>query len=77
MNLYKTTFWSAIATIFRFLTGLITTKIVAIYLGPTGIALYGNFTNVACILTAFSNGAISNGIVKNIAGFSEEFLPRK
>ena len=46
MNLVKTSFWSAIATVFKILSGLITTKIMAVFIGPGGVALLGNFTNI-------------------------------
>lgn len=72
MNLYKTTFWNGIATVFKILTGLVTTKIVAVYLGTTGLALYGNFMNIAGIFTAFSNGGISTGVVKYVAEYVNE-----
>lgn len=72
MNLFKTTFWNGIATIFKILTGLVVTKIVAIFLGPTGVALLGNFNNISGVFTAFSNGAISNGIVKYLAEYRGE-----
>lgn len=70
MNLFKTTFWNGIATVFRMLTGLVTTKIIAIFLGPQGVALLGNFNNIVSMVASFSNGAISNGIVKYIAEYS-------
>ena len=69
MNLFKTSFWSAISTVFRMLAGIVTSKILAIYIGPTGIALLGNFNNIVGILTTFSNGAISSGITKYISQY--------
>lgn len=72
MNLMKTSFWSAISTVFKLLAGLITTKIMAIFIGPAGVALFGNFTNIIGMLTTFSNGAISLGVTKYIAEFGTE-----
>lgn len=72
MNLFKTSFWSAISTIVKILAGLITTKIMAIFVGPTGVALLGNFTNITGILTTFANGAIGSGITKYISEFESE-----
>ncbi len=67
MNLFKTTFWNGVATLFKILTGIVSTKIIAVILGPAGVAILGNFNNILGILTSFSNGAISNGIIKYIA----------
>ena len=72
MNLIKTSFWSGISTVFRILAGLITTKIMAIYIGPVGVALLGNFTNVTSLLATFANGAIDSGVTKYIAEFDTE-----
>jgi PST family polysaccharide transporter len=72
MNLFKTSFWAAISSFIKILAGMITTKIMAIYVGPTGIALLGNFNNIAGILTSFSNGAIGSGIIKYISEFDSE-----
>ncbi|NLI92070.1 MAG: O-antigen translocase [Peptococcaceae bacterium] len=72
MNFIKTSFWSGISTTVRILAGIITTKIMAIYIGPTGVALLGNFTNITTILSTFANGAIGSGITKYISEFDSE-----
>lgn len=72
MNLMKTSFWSAISTVFKILSGLITTKIMAVFIGPAGVALLGNFTNVTSILSTFANGATGSGVIKYIAEFDNE-----
>ena len=40
------------------------TKIVAIIIGASGVAIVGAFANFIAIILAFANGAINNGIVK-------------
>lgn len=72
MNLFKTSLWSAISTTVKILAGLITTKIIAIYVGPAGIALLGNFSNIIGILNTFADGAIGSGITKYISEFETE-----
>jgi PST family polysaccharide transporter len=72
MNLFKTSFWAGIATLIKILAGLVTNKIMAVFLGPSGIALLGNFGNVVGILSNFANGAISSGVVKYIAEFEQD-----
>ncbi len=42
-------------------------KVIAIYLGPSGLALIGQFQSFSGIVTAFSNGSIQTGLVKKTA----------
>lgn len=72
MNLVKTSFWQGIATVFKIMAGLVTTKIIAIFVGPVGIALLGNFSNVTSILLTFANGGITSGVTKYIAEYETE-----
>lgn len=72
MNLIRTSFWSSISSIFRIIAGLIITKIIAVVVGPSGVALLGNFTNITSIFTTFANGGITSGITKYIAEFNTE-----
>ena len=72
MNLFKTSFWAALSSVIKMLAGIVTSKIMAIYIGPAGIALLGNFNNIVGILTTFSNGAISSGITKYISQYESE-----
>lgn len=72
MNLVTTTFWQGLATALRLVASLITNKIMAIYLGPAGIALLGNFLNVTSVVATFANGGITSGITKYIAEYENE-----
>lgn len=71
MNLFKTSFWSGISTVFKILASMVTTKIIAIFIGPQGVALLGNFNNITNMLTPFANGGTSNGIIKYLAEHCE------
>ncbi len=70
MNFLKTSFFSGVITIIRVLSGFVANKVVAIFTGPSGIALVGSFTNFISITLAFANGAINSGIIK----YSAEYL---
>ncbi len=72
MNLFKTSFWTGTVTVIKILAGLVTNKIMAIFIGPNGIALLGNFSNISGMVSVFANGAIGSGVVKYIAEFDEE-----
>lgn len=49
------------------LTGLVSVKVVASVIGPTGVALVGQLNNFASIIMAVSSGGINSGITKYIA----------
>lgn len=72
MNFFKTSFWSAISSVIKVLAGMVTTKITAIFVGPNGVALLGNFNNIMSTLISFSNGAIGSGITKYISEYDDE-----
>lgn len=71
MNFLKTSLLSGLSTVIKLLSGLVVNKIVAVYIGPTGIALIGQFQNFLSIITTFGNGAISSGVTKYVAEFHE------
>lgn len=69
MNLYKTSFLSALFTIIKMSASIITTKIIAILVGPAGLAVLGTFTNFASVFSSLANGSISAGITKYISEY--------
>ncbi|EDP75580.1 O-antigen translocase [Hydrogenivirga sp. 128-5-R1-1] len=71
MNLIKTSILSAISTIIRILAGFIINKMIAVYIGPSGVALFGQFRNFMSMVITFSNGAINQGIVKYTAEYKD------
>ncbi|MEM8181568.1 O-antigen flippase, partial [Morganella morganii subsp. sibonii] len=71
MTLIKTSILSLIATFFKMLSGLIINKAVSVYIGPSGLALIGQFQNFLQISLITAQGAINNGVVKYTAEFSD------
>jgi len=69
MKLIKTSFYAGIITFIKIASGFIAAKFIAKTTGPPGVALLGQFTSFLAIVLTFSNGAISNGIVKYTAEF--------
>ena len=69
MKLIKTSLYSAISTFIRIISGFVANKIVAIFTGPSGVALIGQFTNFVAIILTISNGAINTGVVKYTAEY--------
>lgn len=72
MNLIKTSFLTAISTGIRIITGFIVNKIVAVYIGPAGIALVGQFQNFSSIIMSFATGAINSGVTKYTAQYYDD-----
>ncbi|MEK4083018.1 O-antigen translocase [Psychrobacillus sp. FSL K6-1415] len=77
MNFFKTSLLSGLSTVIKLLSGLIVNKVVAVYIGPAGIALIGQFQNFLSIITTFGNGAISSGVTKYVAEFHETDIKRR
>lgn len=64
---------SSIATLVRMLTGMISIKVVAVIIGPSGVAILGQLNNFVYIIQYLSSGAINNGIVKYVAEYKTSF----
>jgi PST family polysaccharide transporter len=70
MNLIKTSSLNAIAVVVKMLVGLFLNKILAVYVGPAGYAVIGQFQNAITMITNFASGAINTGVVKYTAEYS-------
>lgn len=77
MNLVSTTLLSGVATFIRILTGLVVNKIFALYIGPAGMALTGQFSNFVSMILGFANVGISNGVVKYVAEYHSDEQRRR
>lgn len=62
---------TTIATVVRMLTGLVSVKVVAVIVGPAGIALLGQLNNFTSIIMSGASGGINNGVTKFIAEFKD------
>ena len=71
MNLIKTTMLSGLYTIIKLASSLVINKVIAIFIGPAGIALIGQFQNFLMFITTIGNGAINSGVTKYVAEFNE------
>lgn len=70
MNLIKNSLLSGLATIIKILIGFVLNKILAVYVGPSGVALLGQFSNYSGMLATFGNGGINSGVTKYIAEYN-------
>lgn len=72
MKLIKTGLLSAIPVGFRVLASLFLNKILAIYVGPSGYAVIGQFQNFVSMLTTLASGAINTGVTKYTAEYFDD-----
>jgi PST family polysaccharide transporter len=77
VNLIKTSFYTSVSTAITFISGFIVVKVVAVKIGPKGIAFVGQFQNTAAILTLLATAAISTGVIKYLAEYKNDPEKRK
>jgi polysaccharide transporter, PST family len=71
MTLIKTSVLSFIATAIKLLSGLVINKAVAVYIGPTGLALVGQMQNFTQLSMTAAQGAINIGVTKYTAEYGK------
>ena len=74
MKLIKTGVLSVIPVGFRVITSLLLNKILAIYVGPSGYAVIGQFQNFVGMLTTLASGAVNTGVTKYTAEYFDDEL---
>ncbi len=71
MTLIKTSVLTGISTVIKLVSAFVINKVIAIYIGPAGLAIVGQLQSFTSLITTFSNGAISSGIVKYTAEYQD------
>jgi O-antigen/teichoic acid export membrane protein len=66
-SLFKITSLNSVSILIKIVIGLITSKILAVFVGPSGMALLGNFRNFIATIESLATLGFSNGIVKYTA----------
>ncbi len=72
MDLIKTSVLTSLSTAVKIAAAFVINKVIALYIGPSGLALTGQFMNFVSIVLGFSNGGINSGIVKYVAEYRED-----
>ncbi|WP_368900169.1 O-antigen translocase [Mixta calida] len=72
MNLVRTSILSFIATLVKMISGLIINKAVALFIGPGGLAVIGQFQNVSTLIQTAAQGGINAGVTKYTAEYQGE-----
>lgn len=63
---------NSVSIVVRMLSGFLTSKVIAIYLGPEGLALIGNFRNFLETFKSITTLGLKNGVIKYVAQLSEQ-----
>lgn len=72
MNFYKALSYSTILSAANILTVIVVTKITSVLIGPTGTAIFGQFSNVTGIINLLTVGCITSGLIKFIAQHKDD-----
>ena len=69
MTLLKTSALNGVAVLTKVGTALLLNKILAVYVGPTGYAVIGQFQSLVGIVTGLASGAVGIGVTKYTAEY--------
>lgn len=72
MTLFKTSILSFIATAIRMLSALVINKAIAIYIGPSGLAIIGQFQNFSNLVMTAAQGGINSGVTKYTSEYGKD-----
>lgn len=72
MNLFKTSALNGVAVLIKTATLFILNKILAVYVGPAGYAVIGQFQNFIQMITTFSGSMINTAVTKYTAEYYED-----
>lgn len=67
MTLIKTSVLSAISTIIRVITSFVSIKVIAVYIGPSGLALMGQMQSFIAMMSSVASAGVNSGVVKYTA----------
>ena len=70
--MFKVTSLNGLSVLIKIMVGFVTSKVIAVFIGPAGMALVGNFRN---FITAVENLGIlgfQNGIIKYVADYHNQ-----
>lgn len=69
--------WNSLSVFAKIISGFITSKLVAIYVGPSGMAVIGNFRNFISIIENFATLGTTNGVIKMVSENEANFENRR
>jgi PST family polysaccharide transporter len=75
MNLLRTSALNGLAVAIKLGTVLLLNKVLAVFVGPTGYAVIGQFQSVVTMASTFASGAVNVGVTKYTAEYGDD--PRR
>lgn len=66
-QLFKVTSLSSFSILVRLITGFLSSKVIAYFVGPSGMALMGNLRSFTSLLESLGTLGIQNGVLQNVA----------
>ena len=66
-ELFKITSLNSVSVILKIIIGFVSSKVIAIFIGPSGMALVGNLRNFVASIEGVATLGFTNGIVKYVA----------
>lgn len=77
LNFAKITILSGVVTFFRLLAGLLISKVVAIYTGPSGMASLGQLQNMVTFINGFVSSQVSQGLNRYSSEYKDDYESAK
>ncbi len=71
-KLFKVASLNSFSILIKLFTGVFTSKVLAVVVGPEGLALFGNFRNFISAVQSLSTLGISSGVVKYVSEFKSK-----
>ena len=68
----NTSFYTGIGTAIGFISGFVVNKVIAVFIGPSGVAIVSQFQNFIGISSSAATGGIQQGVVKYVAEVRED-----
>lgn len=73
-QLFKVTSLSSFSILVRLITGFLSSKVIAYFVGPSGMALMGNLRSFTSLLESVGTLGIQNGVLQNVAKNNKDKL---
>ncbi len=71
-TVFKIGILNSFGILIRLFTGILSAKAIAVFIGPSGMALMGNFRNVMASIEGIASFGFPNGIVKYVSEYKED-----
>ena len=71
-QLFKVSSLNSFSILLKIGIGLITSKVLAVFVGPSGLALVGNMRNFVSLFESFATLGFQNGIIRYVAANKED-----